>query len=69
MSTVANEFDPDDPIDLRAFAACLWSRRLWIVVSVFLFTAAPAAVAFLMTPIYRTATVFVPSSLGRSEMN
>ena len=69
MSTVANEFDPDDPIDLRAFAACLWSKRLWIVVSVFLFTAASAAVAFLMTPIYRTATVFVSANVGASGIS
>jgi uncharacterized protein involved in exopolysaccharide biosynthesis len=66
VSTAAKEFDPDDPIDLRAFAARLWSRRLWIVGSVVLFTAAFAAVAFLMTPIYRTATVFIPASVGSS---
>jgi uncharacterized protein involved in exopolysaccharide biosynthesis len=66
VSTAANEFDPDDPIDLRAFAARLWSRRLWIVASVILFTAAFAAVALRMTPIYRTATVFVSASVGSS---
>jgi uncharacterized protein involved in exopolysaccharide biosynthesis len=69
VSTAANESDADGPIDLRAFAARLWSRRLWIVASVVFFTAAFASVAFLMTPIYRAATVFVSASVGSSGMS
>jgi len=49
--------DLDDTIDLRALAARLWSSTLVDHRRVILFTAAFGVVAFVMTPIYRTAMV------------
>jgi uncharacterized protein involved in exopolysaccharide biosynthesis len=69
VSAAARQFDVDDQIDLRLLALHLWSRRLWIAVSETLFTAAFGAVAFLKTPIYRAATVFVAARIGSSGIN
>lgn len=56
-------------IDLWALAGRLWSRRRWIIASVVVCTAAFAVAAFLMTPIYRATTVFVPASAGRPSVS
>src|SRR5688572_30375483 len=54
---VAQVVAPDEDIDLRAVAGTLWSKRLWIVASVILFSIPFVAAAFLLTPIYRATTV------------
>lgn len=56
----------DDDIDLRQVVLRLWAARRWIVTCVAVSTAAFAAYAFLATPIYAAATVFVPASAERS---
>jgi uncharacterized protein involved in exopolysaccharide biosynthesis len=58
----------DDAFDLRSIVTKLWARRWWIVVSVVVFTGAFAAVAFLMTPVYRATTVLVPASSNSSNL-
>jgi uncharacterized protein involved in exopolysaccharide biosynthesis len=63
VSVAANTFD--DTVDLRVIAVRLWSRRVWLAASTVAFTAAFAAAAFLMTPVYRTAIVAVPVSTSR----
>jgi uncharacterized protein involved in exopolysaccharide biosynthesis len=47
----------DDDIDLRAVAATLWARKVWIVLSMILFTVPFAVTAFLAEPLYSAATV------------
>lgn len=61
--------DLSDSIDFRAVASRLWQRRRWIGGSLALCTAAFAAAAFIMTPIYRSATVFVSATVGRTNVS
>ncbi len=54
--------DEDDELDLTELWGRVWSRR-WLVVAVtFLCTAAAAAAAFLMAPVYRAEVVMIPVS-------
>jgi uncharacterized protein involved in exopolysaccharide biosynthesis len=65
VSASVTNLDLDESIDLRAIIACLWLRRWWIMASILLCGSLFVAVAFVMTPIYRATTVFVPASVGR----
>ncbi|MFL6601396.1 MAG: Wzz/FepE/Etk N-terminal domain-containing protein [Steroidobacteraceae bacterium] len=69
MSVAAQPLDLDEAFDVRAFFAGLWIRRWWIAGSVVLFTVVFTIVAFTTRPIYRTATVFVPSGVARQGMS
>jgi uncharacterized protein involved in exopolysaccharide biosynthesis len=69
VSAATDDLYSEDMIDLRALAARLWSRRRWIFASVIVCTAASSAGAFLMTPIYRATTVFVPASISRPSVS
>lgn len=60
-----NEWSDEDGIDFRALLAKLASRRWWIVGIVFAVTAAFTIAAFVMTPVYRAATVLVPAAANR----
>jgi uncharacterized protein involved in exopolysaccharide biosynthesis len=62
-------FDLEDSIELRVILARLWRRRVWMIASVLVCGAAFVTAAFLMTPIYRATTVFVPASTGRSGVS
>lgn len=68
MNDSGRSVNVDETIDLRVIAVRLWSRRRWIAACIVVVTAAFAAVAFLMTPIYRSATVFVSASTGRASL-
>jgi uncharacterized protein involved in exopolysaccharide biosynthesis len=49
-------------IDLRRVGARLWQGRRWLLTSLLCFTAAFAAAAIFMTPIYRAEVVLVPTN-------
>lgn len=71
MVAVAQQ-QPDDDIDLRAVAASLWARKLWIVLSTILFTVPFALAAFLSEPVYRAQTVLADAradSGGSNSLN
>jgi uncharacterized protein involved in exopolysaccharide biosynthesis len=55
----------DDSVDLKVLVRRIWSKRVWIMTSVIVCTAAFAVLAFTMTPIYRASSVFVPTNVGR----
>jgi uncharacterized protein involved in exopolysaccharide biosynthesis len=69
VNDFARRLDNEGVIDLQAITLRLWSRRRWIATSVLVCTALFAAVAFLATPVYRSATVFVPASAGRASLS
>jgi uncharacterized protein involved in exopolysaccharide biosynthesis len=69
MNSASTDPDVDGTIDLRAILARLWARRVWLLACTFLFTAGFAAVAFIMTPIYRSSAVFVSASANRASMS
>jgi uncharacterized protein involved in exopolysaccharide biosynthesis len=64
MNTLAQE-DFEEPLDLGALLGRLQLKRWWIVASVLLFSAAFAAAAFLMTPVYRATTILAPATTTR----
>lgn len=64
--TTSAEQRYDDEIDLSQVFLRLWAARSWILACVVVSTAAFAAYAFLATPIYAAATVFVPAGSERS---
>jgi capsular polysaccharide biosynthesis protein len=55
-------------INSRELFARFWQRRGWIGASTVFFTIVFTGTAFLMTPIYRAATVLVPASSDRNRM-
>jgi uncharacterized protein involved in exopolysaccharide biosynthesis len=61
----AQWYDEDGGVGLRDLFGTLRARIWWIVGSVLLVSAAFAAVAFLMTPVYRATTVLVPAAADR----
>jgi uncharacterized protein involved in exopolysaccharide biosynthesis len=67
----AREPVADDVIDLRALGARLVARWRLVGAIVAVSTAAFAAAAFMMTPVYRATTVLAPSnqSSGRGLLN
>jgi uncharacterized protein involved in exopolysaccharide biosynthesis len=58
----------DDGVDLRVLIARVTAHPWWIVSSVVLFTAAFIAAALLLTPIYRSTVVLIPSKTDK-DMN
>lgn len=67
MATTAEQ-RYDDDIDLSLVFMRLWAARHWIFVSVIVSTALFAAVAFLSTRIYTSATVFVSAGSDRPAL-
>jgi uncharacterized protein involved in exopolysaccharide biosynthesis len=60
----------EEPIvDLRVLLAQLSARRWWIVASVVVATVAFTVAAFVITPVYRAATVLVPASAERDSLS
>jgi uncharacterized protein involved in exopolysaccharide biosynthesis len=57
--------DADDSIDLRAILMRLWRRRWWLAISVLLCGSVFLGMAYIMVPIYRSTTLFVPANIGR----
>jgi uncharacterized protein involved in exopolysaccharide biosynthesis len=43
----------------------LWAKRLWLIAAVVVCTLLMAALAFNMTPVYRSSSVLVPASVER----
>jgi uncharacterized protein involved in exopolysaccharide biosynthesis len=68
-TAVIHGVELDEPFDVRGLLTGLWVRRLWIAISVVVFTSIFGIVAFTMTPIYRSATMFVPSATARQGMS
>lgn len=65
VNAVGRHRDDDEELDLRELVSRLWQGRWIIIASVVFFTCAFAAVAFLMTPVYRATAVLVPASVDR----
>ena len=57
-----------DPMDLRTLVSVLWARRAWIGMCMVVVTALFAAMAFLMTPVYRASVVFISASSGQGNL-
>lgn len=68
MNTVNNKSEIDEPLDLHLLIAKLWLKRVWILVSVAVFSAAFVAVALLMTPVYRATVGVVSASADRNGL-
>jgi len=60
--------DDTGSIDLRRVVERLWARRVWIAISIAVFTAGFVAAALLTEPVYRAKTVFVSASSDREGM-
>ena len=60
--------DDTGSIDLRRVVERLWARRVWIVISIAVFTAGFVTAALLTEPVYRAKTVFVSASSDREGM-
>lgn len=59
------ELQDDRVIDVAEIFSKLAARRWWLIASVLLFTGAFTAAAFLMTPVYRSATILAPAGEAR----
>jgi uncharacterized protein involved in exopolysaccharide biosynthesis len=64
VTTPRQDLDPAESINLHELIESLWAKRVWIAISVGAFTVVFAAVAFLMTPVYRATAVIVSASAG-----
>lgn len=62
MDTANRNLTAEGEIDFRRVGARLWQGRRWLLTSVLCFTAAFAAAAIFMTPIYRAEVVLVPTN-------
>ena len=69
MNDTANSFAAEDTVDRRTIVARLWPKRRWIAASVVVFAGLFVALAFLMTPIYRSSVVFVPANTERANIS
>jgi uncharacterized protein involved in exopolysaccharide biosynthesis len=58
-----------DVLDVRQLAARLAARRWWIIISTGFFLTVFTAVAFLLPPKYRAATVVISAGLERNAIN
>lgn len=67
MNTPNSEYLDDRTTDFRAILIRLWQKRLWLLLSMFLFTAIFTAAAFLVTPVYRSSAVLVAASSDRNS--
>ena len=56
-------------VDTQAIATRIWYRRRWVAACVILTTLGFTAAAFILTPIYRSAVVFVPASPTRAPLS
>jgi uncharacterized protein involved in exopolysaccharide biosynthesis len=68
LTPAERQISEQDPIDSRELIALLWRRRLVIVGSAVLWTAALTAVAFLSTSVYRGTAVLLPANADRGVL-
>ena len=68
MSSWSETSYHDDAIDVRTLLATLWVRRLPILAATIVSTVLFGVSAFIMTPIYRAATVLAPVDANASDM-
>lgn len=66
MRVPAEDLLKSDEMDLMALVAALWFGRWWILASTALVGGIAIAIAFMMTPVYRAATVLMPASTDNS---
>jgi uncharacterized protein involved in exopolysaccharide biosynthesis len=59
----------DKQIDLRQIIAAIWAHKAWIFACVVLCTVPLSAIAILSEPIYRAATVVVPTTSERNSLS
>src|SRR5580700_6383863 len=64
----AHALERRDAVRLRDVYSKLAAGRYWILAITVLSMAAFTAAAFLITPVYRAATVLVPASTDRSNL-
>lgn len=69
MNLQTEEWGDAEVMDLRQLFIRLWARRWLILATVLVFTAAFAAAAFLIRPVYRATTVLLPASSERSSLS
>jgi uncharacterized protein involved in exopolysaccharide biosynthesis len=65
MADGTRKLQDDRIIDFGEIFAKLAARRWWLIASVVLFTGGFTATAFLMTPVYRSATILAPAGEAR----
>lgn len=58
-----------EELDLGELVLRLWARRWLLLVFVVVFAAGSIAVAFLLTPMYRSTVVMVPAGAGKEGMS
>jgi uncharacterized protein involved in exopolysaccharide biosynthesis len=58
----------DNELGLRDLFQTIWQARAWIAASVVVLGGIAAAVAFLMTPVYRAEVVVVPATADKSTL-
>jgi uncharacterized protein involved in exopolysaccharide biosynthesis len=68
VSKISQDMDHGEVIELRVLFLALWKRRLWLFVAVILSTAAFASAAILIKPVYRAATILLPTSSERGNL-
>ena len=66
MSASTDSLRNEADMDLGALFELLWSRRWLITACVVVCAGVAGAAAFLLTPVYRAATVLVPADVERS---
>ena len=67
-TAVLEEMDDHNAMNLRSLIAVIWARRGWIAICIFAVTLVCAAIAFLMTPVYRAEVMFVSATAGQSGL-
>lgn len=65
---MVEEMDDHNAMDLRSLIAIIWARRGWVAISICAVTLVCAAIAFLMTPVYRAQVVFVSATAGQGNL-
>jgi uncharacterized protein involved in exopolysaccharide biosynthesis len=66
--SAVDAMDRDGELDLRVVVARLWAGRKWIAASAALSAVVFVVVAFLITPVYRSAAVALPVSADEAGM-
>jgi uncharacterized protein involved in exopolysaccharide biosynthesis len=66
MNETVSQLEPaTSDLSLREFIDLIMARRWWVIGTVFLFTAASVAAAFLIAPTYEGVVVLVPANTER----
>lgn len=69
MSAAEGRLAPGGDLEMRVIFARLWAGRRWIAISTAVSIVAFGVAAFVMTPVYRAATVLVPTSAEASGLS